>query len=376
MKYTKEDNKRYALCGISKQSWLLKTRIADEDKQLLKKAGYDLLWVTGEGNTRYAILTGEGVTIKVPKNPNQIDRNSICTLINLSKRDPNANEINYIKEISHPNVISIIDTIQLKGKTATVEDMLFAESLEDFVEEHGPVQDMFKKVFEKVIDGQYYLNKEKQILHRDIKPSNIFFRNFNEIKIGDLQNAVYKKDASEEALPTRGGTLCTHPELLNSVIKGTKTKATDRTEAYALGITMYYSLTGKYPFKYNLARQENGREIEVGKEKIKVGLTKNNNPIEEITKEEHETELKKSLKEIPRKYRKMIYHCLSMDEQFKDYDISNIKNEFEEIHLPLYKKVMPKAGLLKGFQQDIGSLCRKLYGKQQHLSLSYKLSDK
>jgi len=317
--------------------------LTKEEVEELNKRGYRPLRVIGEGNTRYVLevkyTSPSGDfhkirVVKIPKNGNEINSGhgiSAWAKISMSRGDLNNKELNCAGEINHPNVANLIDSFKLNSKTVNVEEYINGRSLEERVQDWGPIKDNknFERIFKKVIDGLFYLNEDKGILHRDIKPSNIMV-NGKEVKITDLQNASYKKDINDEILPTRGGTACTHPKLLNSVVKNKKTSADDKTEIYALGATMYYALTGKFPFAYNLIYDNNGVEIDSGKEKIKVSLSKNGDRIKEITKEEHEKELKRSLKKVPYQYRKLLHKSLSLNDKFKDYNFYQLKEDFKK----------------------------------------------
>lgn len=320
--------------------------LTEEELNTLKQKGYVPIEVIGEGNTRYVIEVlykngdfQEKRVIKIPKNGNEIDDNSVCTLINLSKGDPNKKELVCASDIGyHPNIVKVIDNTRLNGKIVNVEEYLSGRSLEELVKCNGPfvkkgqmhAKESFEKIFKGVIQGMHYLNESKRKLHRDIKPSNILVTYDNEAKLTDLQNAISIDSLDYESLPTRGGTVCTHPKLLNAVVNGNRTHADKKTELYAFGATLYYALTGEYPFKYNIVRDENGTEISLGKETIKIALRNNGNAIKEITKEEHEKELKEALKKVPWQYRKLLKRCLGFDNEDRGYTLFSLDNDFKK----------------------------------------------
>ncbi len=331
--------------------------LTKEEIKELEQEGYTPLEIIGEGNTRHVVEVlykkgdfQEKRVIKIPKNEDEIDENSICTLINLSKGDPNRKELVCASDIGyHPNVIKVIDNIKLDGKIANIEEYLSGRSLEKLIKDNGPFakrenaedKKLFEQIIKGIIKGVSYLNEDKKKLHRDIKPSNIIVSWDGETRITDLQNATQIKELpSYELLPTRGGTACTHPKLLNAVVNGKKTCANKKTELYAIGSTIYYTLTGRYPFNYNIVYDNNGTEIDLGDKKIKITLRNNGNELKEITNEDHKKELKKSLKAVPWQYRKLLGRCLSLDDKFKEfslfgdisgkYSIHQLEKDFEK----------------------------------------------
>ncbi len=298
-----------------------KLRLDDKIKALLQDRGYTIVRQVGEGNTRdvFEVEYKSGSLIKrriakIPKS--EIDKSSVTTLINLSKGDLDEREVIALNKARHQNVIEIYDAFKLNDRTVTIEEYYDAISLEDLVKMTGPIKDpaIFRKIFSQIIDGLRYLHLDERLLHRDIKPSNILVgKGDNFVKISDLQNAGKLDEITETMLPTRGGTAYTHPEILNALMTGQETRCSLASEFYALGATMYYSLTGKQLFDRKLLSDRLGKIITINGEGINVLLTEDGTPVEKIDVEQHEKILKKRLKEIPKRYRQLLYNCLSLE---------------------------------------------------------------
>ncbi len=87
---------------------------------------------------------------------------------------------------------------------------------------------------------------EKGILHRDIKPANILFNGRNEPFLSDFGTA--KNLQAAKGITGTGVMIGTVEYMSPAQIQGAK--ALDgRTDIYALGIVLFFMLTGGLPFK-------------------------------------------------------------------------------------------------------------------------------
>jgi serine/threonine protein kinase len=80
------------------------------------------------------------------------------------------------------------------------------------------------------------------LTHRDIKPGNILHKEGTEIKIADFGAAI-NKVADHTVITNVGSPAYMSPELVAGTVQ-----ASHLTDIYALGVVMYYLLTGKLPF--------------------------------------------------------------------------------------------------------------------------------
>ncbi len=289
----------------------------------LKQKGYTLIRQIGEGCTSkvYEVQYSNGClekrrVAKVPKN--EIDSNSLTTIINLSKGDMNEREVMALNSISHPNIIEFHDAFQKEGKTLSVEEHYDAVSLEELVELSGPITDpeKIREMFLQIASGLKHLHLDEKLLHRDIKPSNILIgKKNNHVKITDLQNVGEMEEIDCSLLPTRGGTNYTDPYILNALMKGKETNATIGSEFYALGMTLYYVLTGEPLSEIKLSVGDSDKKIQVAGRDLGMILTQEGKPITRIESDKQERLLKRKLKKVPRQYRRLISNCLSSYER-------------------------------------------------------------
>ena len=342
---------------ISKKNEPDKYKIRDihlppTDIQKLESKGYELMRKLGEGNTRiaYKAIYRSGAlikerVIKIPKR--RTGQESLTTVINLSKRNVNENEIIRCNDIKHQNIIELHDSLELSTGTATVENFFNAVSLEDTVEniyfrESNQLMPnkRFLNISNQIIDAVKYLHNGPQVLHRDIKPSNILIGLEDKVKITDFQNAERRCNISKKSLPTRGGTAFSHPELLNALIGG-EGMASKKTDIYGIGASLYHMLTGFAPFDYKIKEDKSGVPIIVDNKRVFVSLFSKGKKIEKITKESHEKELKKILKQINRRYRPILKKGLSFDKGYTS--IFQLKKDIDKIKLTNWDKFLNQA---------------------------------
>lgn len=299
------------------------------DESFLASRGYTIIKEIGvdEGATRRAFVARrkidnldlEGI-LKIPREADEIT--SINAKINGAKRNLNLQEAMIGGKLRHPGIARIQDSFQMPdGRTVNFEDKIDGWSLSTFLQKAGPVKDKSKldQIFSPVISALVYAHEgqfgpeqdyyiKNGILHRDITPKNIIIPTEGNAGgvLTDWQNAAFRADIEALSLPTRGGTKYTHPELLNALMTGDRTRSTERTEVYSLGATMYEAVTGEKAFDYLVVETPQGKEIEVNGETMRLGLKDGSSLVETITPEMHKSNLKKARqvmkeKKVPKK---------------------------------------------------------------------------
>ena len=328
----------------------------------LEKREYSIGPLLGEGFTKkcYKVFFNaeSGVALeRVAKIPAMIkDTDSVGHLIYLSKeRDPNTDELNWYTKLDHHNIAKLLDSIKINGQIINFEEYFNAKSLQDIVKPKDtistPIQSEkdFENIFSQVIDAISYLHNEKKVLHRDIKPSNILVNERGHVKLTDLQNAKRIDDVVDQCFATRGGTAYTAPEILNAVFSKDNVSASIKTDLYALGVSMYFTLTGELPFNYEFILEHKGKPIDIGGFVRTVSLKSSNMPIDEISPRLHQDQLKQALKNVPRKYHKILDCLLSIDSEKRYWDIDQVKKDFDKIKGP--KRKLFIKDLLKGLKR-------------------------
>ena len=155
--------------------------------------------------------------------------------------------------IGHPNIVDIFDIGQLaNGPPYYIMELLEGPNLEQLVRARGRMSpedavEMITPVCEALMKAH-----ETGVIHRDIKPSNIVVatRDGNRVvKVIDfgIAKLVDRRDGRDDGLTREGQRLGTPIAMAPEQIRGDEIDR--RVDIYALGVTLFFALTGRYPFQ-------------------------------------------------------------------------------------------------------------------------------
>lgn len=315
----------------------------------------------GEGNEKavYVVKYTQGRVEKtrVMEVPKREISGSVTTAINKSRGCNTRSEVVASNSIQHPNVVEIVDSVDLGDRTINFTEYHEGSvDLETLINRGGPLrnEERIRKIINQAIAGMSAIHS-KSYVHRDIKPSNIILTGEGIVKIGDLSTAKKQWDIIYNSVPTRGGTAYAHPRLLNALLSNEETAASKDTDRYSLGATILFLLTGKTPTDYSTVQTEQGREIEIDEDKVKVGVTSGETPLSKIDRLEHERQLRATVKSVPkelREYAEFAYRCMTDKKGFVDDE--EMEGAFENIGKGSWKKF--KEGVAKGVRYVLPSM--------------------
>jgi serine/threonine-protein kinase Chk2 len=222
-----------------------------EDLHEMEEGGpqkdYDIREVLGTGNfatVKLAIhkATGEKYAIKI------IDKKKFLLSSSSRRKNTLMDEVNILKRVSHPNIISIKDVYESSQKLYLVLELVTGGELFDRILTAGRFdEDKAREFFIQMLQAVDYLH-EQNIVHRDLKPENILLKSKTEdiIKISDFGlSRVFNENAS--MMKTMCGTpQYVAPEVLTDAQSEGYGPACD---LWSLGVILYILLSGKFPFK-------------------------------------------------------------------------------------------------------------------------------
>ncbi|MBC8495647.1 hypothetical protein H8D36_05820 [archaeon] len=334
-----------------------------------ERRGYTFLEDLGTGCTRKSLKAshsvGGRITTRVVHFPYEIaNLNSICTIINKSKRDIDENEYHISQKLKrHPHISSVIESHDIMGVTVNVESDTDGKSLQSLIESWGPITEdqkaKFYKIFSQIVDAKKFANMDKDILLRNDQPGNYIVNDDLFVVIADLQNARERHSIRDISLPTRDVTAYTHPDLINALFdEFNPAQASRETEVYGVVASMVFALTGQKPFDYEvkLLRPEDegyddARIVEVDGLEHRIQLLVEGEPATNISYEDHKKRAKKVIKTLPRWARKIVSKGLLYGEyvgqtrsRIKPYrTVSALEADLEKLDRPSMNKFLKKA---------------------------------
>ncbi|HXK17389.1 MAG TPA: protein kinase [Polyangiaceae bacterium] len=162
-----------------------------------------------------------------------------------------------LARLSHPNVVQVFAMYDLDAQPCIAMEFLEGLSLTDELTHAGGrlTQD---RAQELLLDAARGLSAahELGLLHRDIKPDNLFVTLPGKGRVAGLKLIDFGLATADKARPEE---LQKDPSLASDATGGTPLflapeiwqgrDPTPLTDLYALGISFYFAVTGRYPFK-------------------------------------------------------------------------------------------------------------------------------
>uniref|UniRef100_H2N2S0 non-specific serine/threonine protein kinase n=1 Tax=Oryzias latipes TaxID=8090 RepID=H2N2S0_ORYLA len=154
-------------------------------------------------------------------------------------------EVNILKEIQHPNIITLQEVFENKAEVILILELVAGGELFDFLAEKESLSEEEATQFLKqILDGVLYLHS-KQIAHFDLKPENIMLLNRSaphpRIKIIDF-GLAHKIDFGNDFKNIFGTPEFVAPEVVNYEPLGLE------ADMWSVGVITYILLSGASPF--------------------------------------------------------------------------------------------------------------------------------
>lgn len=204
----------------------------------------DLLGVGGMGRVYRAEqrTLGRTVAVKVIHPHLLADEKSLARFLT---------EARATSQLNHPNTVSVIDFGKLDDeKPYLVMEFLRGHNLAQVNSTEGPfdvprVVNVLKQVLLALGEAH-----ELQIIHRDLKPENIVLeplrRGGDFVKVVDFGLAKLKAEGQSGI--TMPGIVCGTPDFM-SPEQGRGDPLDGRSDLYAVGVVLFWLLTGRLPFE-------------------------------------------------------------------------------------------------------------------------------
>ena len=153
-------------------------------------------------------------------------------------------EARAVAQLSHPNIVTVIDRGEEDGKQFIVFELIDGENLKELVERGGPLP--VRRVLDLGIEvGRALAFAHAQgLVHRDVKPQNVLLNQDGQAKVTDF-GIVRSLDAVDGQTET-GTVLGTSHYIAPEQARGERVDA--HTDLYSFGVVLYELLVGEVPY--------------------------------------------------------------------------------------------------------------------------------
>ena len=152
-------------------------------------------------------------------------------------------EARAVAQLSHPNIVTVIDRGDEDGKQFIVFELIEGENLKELVDRGGPVP--VRRALELGLEvGRALAFAHAQgLVHRDVKPQNVLLSSDGLAKVTDF-GIVRSLDAVGHT--ETGTVLGTSHYIAPEQARGERVDA--QTDVYSFGVVLYELLTGEVPY--------------------------------------------------------------------------------------------------------------------------------
>jgi eukaryotic-like serine/threonine-protein kinase len=152
-------------------------------------------------------------------------------------------EARAVAQLSHPNIVTVIDRGDEDGKQFIVFELIEGENLKDLVDRGGPMP--VRRAIELGLEVGRALAfaHARGLVHRDVKPQNVLLNGDGQAKVTDF-GIVRSLEAIGNT--ETGTVLGTSHYIAPEQARGERVDA--QTDVYSFGVVLFELLTGEVPY--------------------------------------------------------------------------------------------------------------------------------
>jgi serine/threonine-protein kinase len=153
-------------------------------------------------------------------------------------------EARSVAQLSHPNIVTVIDRGEEGGRQYIVFECVEGENLKQLIERSGPLPVRDALLLALQMARALSFAHGRGLIHRDVKPQNVLLNEDGQAKMTDFGIA---RSVDVEGVTITGTVLGTSEYIAPEQARGQRVDAL--TDVYSLGVVLYELLTGGVPFR-------------------------------------------------------------------------------------------------------------------------------
>jgi predicted Ser/Thr protein kinase len=152
-------------------------------------------------------------------------------------------EARSVAQLSHPNIVTVIDRGEDAGRQYIVFEYVEGENLKQLLERTGPMS--VHEALDMALQMARALSfaHGRGLIHRDVKPQNVLLNAEGQAKMTDFGIA---RSVDVQGVTITGTVLGTSEYIAPEQARGQQVDA--QTDVYSLGVVLYELLTGNVPY--------------------------------------------------------------------------------------------------------------------------------
>jgi serine/threonine-protein kinase len=156
-------------------------------------------------------------------------------------------EARAVAQLSHPNIVTVIDRGEQDGRQFIVFEYVAGENLKSLVEREAPLPEREAVQIALEVARALAFAHDHGLVHRDVKPQNVLLTETGEAKVTDFGIARSLDRDVRGGLTQTGTVMGTSDYIAPEQARGAKSSV--GTDIYSLGVVLYELLTGELPFR-------------------------------------------------------------------------------------------------------------------------------
>ena len=151
-----------------------------------------------------------------------------------------------LKRLCHPQIVRLLDLFVDDHRAYLVLEHVPGHSLRQTVKEHGPMREADVVAMARQMANvlEHLHTQEPPVIHRDFTPENIILMPDGQMKLIDFDVAQHLESSATRTIVGK------HSYISPEQFRG---HASEQSDIYALGASLYFLLTGKEPMPISQA---------------------------------------------------------------------------------------------------------------------------